>query len=68
MVKKDKNCPQEPGYYWAAVGTDNFNTIVKVSGEAPFLTVDGYSFQSGETVTDVREIRYFGSKIKEGDE
>lgn len=60
-----KNLPQEPGFYWAAVGGDSFNTVVKVGGSAPFFTVEGYSFQSGETVTDVNEIREFGNKIEE---
>ena len=58
MKKESKNYPQTPGYYWAAVGADNINTAVKVSGEAPFFTVAGYVF-------DVDEIRYFGNKIEE---
>lgn len=60
----DKNYPKEPGFYWAVV-SDDLYAIVKVSGEAPFFTVDGYSFQSGETVSDVKEITCFGSKIEE---
>lgn len=60
----DKNYPKEPGFYWAVIG-DDINAIVKVSGEAPFLTVEGYSFQSGEATTDVKEITCFGHKIEE---
>ena len=60
----DKNYPKEPGFYWAVMGNDN-NAIVKVSGEAPFFTVEGYSFQSSEATTDVKEITCFGNKIEE---
>lgn len=60
----DKNYPKESGFYWAMIG-DDIEAIVKVSGEAPFFTVEGYSFQSGEATTDVKEISCFGCKIEE---
>ena len=61
---KDKNYPQEPGFYWAVIG-DDIEAIVKVSGEAPFFTVEGYSFLHGEATSDVKEISCFGNKIEE---
>lgn len=63
---KDKNLPQEPGYYWAATaGMEWCNAVVRVYGDFPFFKVEGYNFQVNREVDDISQIRKFGHKIEE---
>lgn len=51
---KDKNLPQEPGFYWAAVDQEVCNTVVEVSGEPPFLRLRDTAFTTTKLFSILR--------------
>jgi len=57
--------PEEPGLYWAKRHESyrDFNMIIEIQGEPPYLSYIGWDIVKNITVSGIRPCYVFGPKI-----